>query len=111
MQWSLTHLRSICWLIAAGVALCAGAGETLAAPDASQLKAKGGQVVARNVSRVVPLSQAFAIDLGGGNKVQCGPSVCTCSGVNDCDALFTSTLCKSGTEQVDPDDNGQCEKN
>jgi hypothetical protein len=36
--------------------------------------------------------------------------VCTCSGVNDCDALFTSTLCKAGTEKVDPDDNGQCDK-
>lgn len=111
MEWSSIRPRCICRLIIAAVLLGMGPGEVLAAPDASRVQSQTrSAVVARKVNRVVPLSQAFSIDVGGGQKVQCGPSVCTCSGVNDCDALFTSTLCKAGTEKVDPDDNGQCDK-
>jgi len=44
------------------------------------------------------------------HAVTCGPTVCTCAGINDCDALFTSNKCKEGTELTDPDDNGECNK-
>lgn len=43
-------------------------------------------------------------------EVTCGPTTCTCSGINDCDALFTSTLCVHGTESVTEDDQGECKK-
>lgn len=43
--------------------------------------------------------------------VQCGPTTCTCVGIDDCDALFTSTLCAPGTEQTTEDDHGQCTAN
>ena len=42
--------------------------------------------------------------------VTCGPTVCTCSGDTDCDALFTSNKCKEGTEVVGEDDSGECKK-
>ena len=33
----------------------------------------------------------------GPARVTCGPKTCTCTDDDDCDALFTSTKCKSGT--------------
>ncbi|MEL7143625.1 MAG: hypothetical protein AAFY33_10110 [Cyanobacteria bacterium J06643_4] len=44
-------------------------------------------------------------------EVQCGDTTCTCVGIDDCDALFTSTLCAPGTETTTDDDHGQCTKN
>jgi len=45
------------------------------------------------------------------SAVQCGPTTCTCDGIDDCDALFTSTLCAPGTETTTEDDHGQCTAN
>lgn len=46
----------------------------------------------------------------GTDEVTCGPTTCTCSGIDDCDALFTSTRCVPGTESVTEDDRGECKK-
>lgn len=45
------------------------------------------------------------------SAVQCGPTTCTCVGIDDCDSLFSSTLCAPGTEQTTEDDHGQCTAN
>ncbi|MEL6159883.1 MAG: hypothetical protein AAFR18_11740 [Cyanobacteria bacterium J06627_32] len=47
---------------------------------------------------------------GTTSEVQCGPTTCTCDGIDDCDALFTSTLCAPGTATTTEDDHGQCTK-
>lgn len=47
---------------------------------------------------------------GTTSAVQCGPTTCTCDGIDDCDALFTSTLCAPGTETTTEDDHGECTK-
>jgi heat shock protein HslJ len=40
----------------------------------------------------------------------CGPKTCTCSGNADCNALFASNTCKSGTSTHDArTSNGQCQ--
>lgn len=53
----------------------------------------------------------FVGQTGGRTQVQCGPRTCTCSGIDDCDALFTSTLCAPDTASVTEDDRGECTKN
>lgn len=55
-------------------------------------------------------SQGFQA-AGTTSAVQCGPTTCTCDGIDDCDSLFTSTLCAPGTEQTTEDDHGQCTAN
>lgn len=47
---------------------------------------------------------------GPTSEAQCGPTTCTCDGIDDCDALFTSTLCAPGTETTTEDDHGECTK-
>lgn len=47
---------------------------------------------------------------GTTSAAQCGPTTCTCDGIDDCDALFTSTLCAPGTETTTEDDHGECTK-
>ena len=56
------------------------------------------------------LCSAFLFTTNSSFAVTCSTTHCTCSGDDDCDALFTSTKCKSGTAVVDDDDDGQCEK-
>ncbi|MEL6556129.1 MAG: hypothetical protein AAFQ63_22120 [Cyanobacteria bacterium J06621_11] len=48
----------------------------------------------------------------GGTAITCINGTCYCNGNDDCDALFTSNKCTSGTATTSPDDeSGQCEQN
>ncbi len=85
-------------------------GIAQAAPKSEKTRARFWLERKAKLIKKKPVSSSFFAKRGQTLQVQCGPSTCTCKGINDCDALFTSSKCQDGSATVDPDDNGECKR-